>query len=248
MIMGLARALLLLTVLTGAAPASRAGELVVIASTDPALQSGSIVDGNRSLQVVTDASVVLISSTGKRIELVGPYIGAPETSASKSGSRLVKSLSQLINQHAHTPEKLAAFRSAGKRAPAARPDIWGVDIAHAGTYCLRVDQAVMLWWDEARASALVSLSGPDGEAREVRIRWPSGQRHLAWPQALVLADGAHYLVRFRAADAGLRLITLQMPPLATDVERAAWMAEHGCTRQALAVVDAIARKELAPGP
>jgi hypothetical protein len=248
MIMGLARALLLLMVFAGAAPASRAGELVVIASTDPAVQSGSIVDGNRSLRVVAEASVVLISSTGKRIELAGPYSGVPEASAPKSGSRLVQSLSQLINKHAHTPERLAAFRSADKRAPAARPDIWGVDIARAGTYCLRADQAVMLWWDAARASALVSLSGGPGEAREVRIRWPNGQRHLAWPQALELADGAHYLVRFRASDAGLALITLQMPPLATDVERAAWMAEHGCTRQALAVVDAIARNELAPRP
>ena len=246
--MRLARAMLLLMVLTGIAPASRAGELVVIASTDPAVKSGSIVDGNRSLEIAADASVVLISSTGKRIELSGPYMGAPEASASKSGSRLVQSLSQLINTHGHTPEKLAAFRSADRKAPAARPDIWGVDIAHAGTYCLRPDQAVMLWWDEARASALVSLSGPAGEAREVRIRWPGGQRSLAWPQALVLADGATYLVRFRATDPGIALITLQMPPLGTDAERAAWMAEHGCIRQALEVVDAIAGNALAPRP
>jgi hypothetical protein len=35
-----------------------------------------------------------------------------------------------------------------------------------------------------------------------------------------------------------------MPNLATDAHRAAWMAEHGCTRQALRVLTAMGKEEL----
>ena len=244
--MGLARTVPALMVLAALAAASQAGELVVIASTDPAVKIGTVIDGKQSMQVVGDASVVLISSAGKRISLAGPYKGAPQPTASPSDNRLVQSLSQLITQHADTPEKLAAFRGTGKPPPAERFDIWGIDIAHAGSYCLPANEIAMLWWDDAHAGAVVSLSGPAGNARELRIRWPNAHRQMPWPRDLSLADGASYVVRFRATDAGIALTTREMPPLDTNAARAAWMAEHGCTRQALKIVDAIARNELEP--
>lgn len=246
--MGLARTMLALVMLAGWAATSRAGELVVISSTDPAVKIGTVIDGKQSMQVAGDASVILISSAGKRISLAGPYSGAPQPSASPSDNRLVQSLSQLITKHADTSEKLAAFRGTDKPPPAERFDIWGIDIAHAGSYCLPANEGAMLWWDDARAGAVVSLSGPAGNAGELRIRWPNAHRQMPWPRELTFADGASYVARFRATDAGVTLTTLQMPPLDTDAERAAWMAEHGCTRQALRVLDAIARNELQPRP
>ena len=39
------------------------------------------------------------------------------------------------------------------------------------------------------------------------------------------------------------MTTLLMPELATDAHRAAWMSEHGCTHQALAVLDSMLEGE-----
>lgn len=244
--MGRVRAALVVVALAGWGAASRAGELVVIASTDPAIKLGTVIDGKQSMRVAGDASVILISSAGKRIALAGPYSGAPQAAASSPDNRLVESLSRLITEHADAPAKLAAIRGEDRPPPAGRFDLWGIDIAHPGTYCLSSSGDAMLWWDAARAGAVVSLSGPTGDAREVRIRWPSARRNMPWPRALALGDGDRYVVRFRATDPGVALTTLRMPALDTHVDRAAWMAEHGCTRQALKVLDAIARDELEP--
>jgi len=244
--MRLARSALMVSLLAMGPVTSGASELVVIASTDPAVKIGRVIDGKESLQVAAGASVVLLSSAGRRIVLDGPYGGAPQSTATPSNNRIVESLSKLISGDVEATEKLAAFRGADGSPPAQRPDLWGVDIAHAGTYCLPSGREAALWWDGARSGALTSLSGPAGNAREARIRWPSGRRHMPWPRELGIVDGATYVVRFRATGPGIELKILRMPPLETPAERAAWMAEHGCTRQALEVVDAIARGELEP--
>ena len=67
---------------------------------------------------------------------------------------------------------------------------------------------------------------------------------MTWPKELTLSDGATYVARFWSEDNGEQLVTVLMPNLGTDAHRAAWMAEHGCTRQALKVLDAIAKEQL----
>jgi hypothetical protein len=230
-------------VLGGWATSSQAADLVVIASSDPSIEVGVIIDGSRPISVAANASVILVSSDGRTIKLFGPYNGAPDTSASSSDSRLVDSLSRLITKEASSPTTLAVFRGGFKQAPADRPDIWGIDIARAAKYCLRPDRPVMLWWAAARSGAVVTFSSPDDSSRSARIRWPQGKRHSAWPKELALTDGATYVARFWSEDSGEQLITVLMPDLGTDAHRAAWMAEHGCTRQALKVLDAMSKDE-----
>jgi hypothetical protein len=193
--MRLVQTLLALMVLGGWGTPSRADELVVIASSDPTVKVGMVVDGSHSMNVAANASVVLVSSAGRTLKLAGPYSGVPDTSSPSADGRLVQSLSRLIAKNTDSSAKLAAFRGASKEAPAGRPDIWGIDIARAGTYCLRTDQKVMLWWDAARSGAVVSVSSAGDPAAGVRIRWPSGKRHLSWPEELALSDHATYVVR-----------------------------------------------------
>lgn len=241
-------ALLLLMMLGAWMSPGMANDLVVIASSDPSVEIGAVIDGSQTMRVAADSSVVLVSATGRTIKLAGPYRGAPDASGSPSKSRLVESLSRLITQDTAASGKLAAFRGGSKQAPADRPDIWGIDIARAGTYCLRPDREAMLWWDAARAGAIVSISGPGAASQGARIRWPSAKRHMPWPKALALSDQATYVARFRAGDAGETLRTLLMPDLDSDAHRAAWMAERGCTHQALGVLDAMSSEALASRP
>ena len=83
------QALLVLAFLGGWAPSSQAGDLVVIASTDPSLEVGVVIDGSRPISVAANISVVLVSSDGRTIKLSGPYNGAPDTSSTSSDNRLV---------------------------------------------------------------------------------------------------------------------------------------------------------------
>ncbi len=242
--MRVVQVLLVLVVLGGWAESSQAADLVVIVSSDPSIEAGAIVDGSRPISVAANASVILVSSSGKTIKLSGPYNGAPDTSSTSSDSQLVESLSRLITKNARSPTTLAVFRGGFKRAPADRPDIWGIDIARAGRYCLRSDRPVMLWWAAARSGAVVTFSRSGDSSRSARIRWPGGKRHLAWPKELTLSDGATYVARFWSEDDGEQLVTILMPDLGTDAHRAAWMAEHDCTRQALRVLDAMGKEEI----
>ncbi|MDX1434866.1 MAG: hypothetical protein R3286_20665 [Gammaproteobacteria bacterium] len=241
-----ARALIAAAILVAWSIPSAAAELVVISSSDASLAPGTVLDGARPLAVAEGAEVVLVSPQGRIIKLIGPHRDAPDASTPPGDGGLVDSLSQLINREAASPSTLAVFRGMLGQAPAGRPDVWGIDIARAGRYCLRPDRPVMLWWAAARPGAAVTLSreGHGDDSAGVRIRWPRGKRQAAWPQELPIADGATYLARFRPGDPGERLVTVMMPALETDAHRAAWMAEQGCTRQALAVLDALGREEL----
>ena len=241
--MRLMQVLPVLVVLGGWAASSQAGDMVVIASSDPSIEVGVVIDGSQPISVAANASVILVSSDGKTIKLSGPYNGVPDTSASSSDSRLVDSLSRLINQEANAPTTLAVIRGGFRRAPADRPDIWGIDIARAGKYCVRRDRPVMLWWAAARSGAVVTFSSIGDSSRSTRLSWPRGKRHLAWPKELTLSDRATYVARFWSNDNGEQLVTVLMPDLGTNAHRAAWMAEHGCTHQALKVLDAMGKEE-----
>jgi len=63
--------------------------------------------------------------------------------------------------------------------------------------------------------------------------WPADAHVLGWPKEVGLADGARYLLRLKGSRA-TRKFTLHLVPgdLPTDAHKAAWMADHGCERQA----------------
>jgi hypothetical protein len=236
-------AVVVLLVLGGWATSSLAGNLVVIASSDPAIEVGPVIDGRQSIKIAAGTRVVLISSDGTVLELTGPYDGAPEPSAPGPDSRLVDSLSRLLATEDSPGTTLAVSRHMPKRLPPDRPDLWGIDIAHAGNYCLRKDRPIVLWWAKAQSRAAVNLSSVGDDANSVEIRWPRGQHHRAWPKELELSDRATYVVRFGSEEPGGKFSTILMPYVASDAHRAVWMAEHGCTRQALGVLAAMGKGE-----
>ena len=56
-----------------------AAQLVVVASTAPAIKPGQIVDGAKKLEIPAGASVTLVSQAGKSMKLAGPYSGVPDS-------------------------------------------------------------------------------------------------------------------------------------------------------------------------
>jgi hypothetical protein len=238
------QAILVFALFGGWAASGRAADLVVIASDDPSVALGTKIDGGKPIAIAAGASLVLVSSTGRTIKLAGPYSGMPDPSAAGGDDGLVDSLSQLIKEEGGSSTTLAVFRGGLDKTPIGRPDIWGVDIAREGSYCLRPDRPAMLWWYAARPGAVVKLSDDEDGSGGARIRWPQSKKYTPWPDTLALSDGATYVARFRSGDTGTPLKAVLMPALDTDAHRAAWMAGHGCTQQALRVLDAMGQDEL----
>lgn len=236
--------ILVIAFLSSWAGTVRAAELVVIASDDPSFRPGTVIEGGKTISVAAEASVVLVSADGRTIRLSGPYSGPPDTSPSDADGDLVDSLSRLIAEEGGSPETLAVFRGGFGKTPIGRPDLWGVDIARGGRYCLGPERPAMLWWPAARPGAVVKLSRSGEESGGTRVRWPQSKKYTPWPEELTLSDGETYVARFRSGDSGTRLTTVLMPNLQSDAHRAAWMAEHGCAHQALAILSAMGEGEL----
>jgi hypothetical protein len=102
----------------------------------------------------------------------------------------------------------------------------------------------MLWWSAARSGAVVSFSPAAAANGGTRLRWPRGKQYFPWPKEVALSNGAAYVARFWAGDDGEKVVTVVMPNLDSDAHRAAWMADHGCSRQALKVLDALSKGTL----
>ena len=226
----------------GAAFAAGAGQVVIVESDVDGLTRGSVIEGTRTVTLVPDSRVVLITASGRTVVLEGPYEGAIEPAAPSAEGTLVDSLSRLLREPGGDAETLAVARKYPGAEPAGRADVWGIHIATTDVYCVRADHPPVLWWPGGRVGAVVVLEETTGRTR-VRLRWPEGKRQQPWPERLPVIEDGSYVAMFREGDPGERFTLRYMPRgLVTDAHRAAWMAEHGCTRQALRVLAAVAKR------
>lgn len=78
------------------------------------------------------------------------------------------------------------------------PGLFDVDVSRSGNVCLADARQVLLWRPTSSADATLEVV-PAGGAGQ-RVAWAAGSMMQRWPQALPIADGAEYSVRF--ADEG----------------------------------------------
>jgi hypothetical protein len=218
---------------------AHAGDLVVIVSDMQSLPAGTVVSGDRPLKIAAGHNVTLISSQGKTFRLSGPYDEVIDASPTQPDG-LLNALSRLIAESKNPRTTLAVFRGWSQAVPVGRPDIWGVDITRNGPYCLRPDRPITLWWPTAKSGGNINLGHKAG-SQSLVVVWPKGVKAVNWPNALPFVDGGEYAVEFATHRVEVKII--RMPALATNAHRAAWMHDHGCTRQALAVLNALGNGE-----
>jgi hypothetical protein len=229
-------AILAAVVFVGLAQSGSAKDLVIVESSAPEFKQGQVVDGGKSLTLGAGTRIVMIGDDGKVIKLDGPFKGVPDGSASASAGdpQVVAAISRLFNTQGAETSALGTFRSAspleGGRA-GDPPDAWSIDIARGETQCAESGVPPMLWRAEPGrdATVLVQRAGGVGGL----VRFPAGIQSAAWPADVPLDDATEYLIR-DSADAWSRSWTLHIVPASasSDISRVAWMADHGCTRQA----------------
>jgi hypothetical protein len=227
--------MMMLGLLTSIAPVS-AGPMLVIASNVPAYEFGAVIDGARAIRL-DEGFLTLIAANGERVQLEGPVEGLVDPAPAQADPTLIEVLSHLIQSELEAERSAPATLFAA--VPRVRPDSWSADATRSGVYCVPTE-APTLWRSHAKRAATLQLKRQNTESG-TSTPWPAGKSTIAWPQSLVLADGATYELRLSGA-VGRTELTMRLIPegLATDAHRIAWMAKHGCRTQALLVLDSLA--------
>ena len=100
----------------------------------------------------------------------------------------------------------------------------------------RAGGAITLWRATSDTSSALKLTHKESRA-SADLEWPAGAATIGWPAAVPIENGADYLLRPKAMLVA-RKMTLHLVPgdLPSDAHRAAWMAEAGCTSQAMILI------------
>lgn len=223
----LAAVLALLAATSGAA---RAGELVVIASTDSQIGVGSLLDGAKSIQVADGRSVTLVSSDGRTLKLRGPYSGKPDPAPDTGRAGLLDALADIVK----STEKDVSTAGIMRSSLYAPKQPWVIDSGQSGAHCVLPGRPALLWRPMAIGTTSAVLKADAGQAG---VTWRDGSYTAPWPDGLPLADGATYRLEFAVTGTTRRLSIHRVPgELNSDVSRAVWMHAQGCTAQAKALL------------
>jgi hypothetical protein len=218
-----------LALLAATSSAARAGELVVIASTDAEIGLGAVLDGATAIQLAEGDSITLVSADGRTLKLEGPYSGQPDPApdaGGAGGADLLDALSDIVKP-ADQDVSTAGIMRSSLYAP---KEPWVIDSGRSGPHCVFSGRPAVLWRPIAIGETAVSLK-TDGE--QAGVTWRDGSFTVPWPAELPLADGATYELEFAVTGKTRQLRIHQMPDgLDSDISRAVWMHEQGCTAQA----------------
>lgn len=212
------------------AQAGLAGQLVIVESTAPGLESGGILDTAQRLEIAAGARITVIAEDGTVRTLEGPFSGTLGGGGPASGDRgVVASLARLIAGKGAQSGTLGVMRGGPRADP---PDPLVVDIFRSGTHCAAADKVVRLWRQNTRRAILLEMKTLPYGAK-VRADWPVGASSIVWPGDLALKDGGEYLAKRAKGLTASRLILRLVPAgLPSQAHRIAWMADAGCARQA----------------
>jgi hypothetical protein len=207
-----------------------AEQFVVIQSTNGALKAGEMVDSQK-VTVGKDASVTLLTPSGKSIFVDGPHSG-PVTLNSPSGAtpdgNMIAALNRLVADNATSTSSLGVVRAAEKDVTLAKGEL---SAEHSGPQCIRAGVAVMIKRAVANEDETAKLKMTGGKRK--KVKWAAGEDVTAWPKGLPIKDGGVYLLRRGSGGLpGKIQLHILANGSAHDSYFGAWAAASGCTLQA----------------
>lgn len=229
--------LIIISIMMASSSLATAAELVIISSTGNDFKAGQVVDSSTDITLAERATLTLISQDGTVIKLQGPHSGPVQVDDSTAKSAgLISSLKKIITGKNTEAGSLGVVRSAG--GPEFPADPWAIIATRNGKYCISLSKPVVLWRPDSRKTRKLILKNT-GNGSEVKTVWHAGRNTLYWPRLLPLVDGATYRVDLSGERQLPKLTIIMVPDLPTPAHAAAWMADHGCEKQALRLIGAI---------
>lgn len=208
---------------------SALADMVVVRVAGEGLRIGQTVASGASVTLPDGASAILLSQDGRTVSLTGPYSGAPDAGGAPTGGdpRTVTALSRLLTAGATDTAALGVTRGTQVR------DAFAIDL-NGGAHCQVADKPPL--FKRAKAPGQARLTVTSALGAESDVVWTDGATDAAWPETMPLIDGT-YLLRTDAKPAPVKLMVRQVPsPVQGPAAVAAWMADHGCAAQALALL------------
>lgn len=209
-----------------AASSSHAGDLVILESDVLGLSPGDIISDESIMDIPDGKSLVMMTETGQMISLAGPFSGVAEQSGEGEG-KLVKAISNLILTDGSDTSSLGAVRDIGD---AGVKDPWLLNVTEAGDFCYSPGAKVKMWRPKPDQFSHIRIS--NGE-KAAKTKWPEQDATFGWPPPIPLVDGQLY--QFTLDDeTNVKVRAHEIPEtLSAPGEKAVWMAEKGCRRQAV---------------
>ncbi len=211
---------------------AQATQFVVLEARAIALSRGTIIDSSKPLVLKKGQHVILISDSGVRLQLDGPYRTQPATGG-QQGVDLAATLQGLM-----TASNPRVSDVATTRAPILEtrlPGPWLIDASRGGDRCVQEGQAPVFWRPEAMNTITFSIRPADRTWR-IETVWPAHSDRIPFATAFVRGD-QNYFVSYNGNEAAMTVHTVPAS-LVSDKMRAGWMAAEGCEAQAAALLQA----------
>jgi hypothetical protein len=226
--------MVLLTVAAGAVDAT---ELIVVDSHGIRLTPGQSIDGSKPLTLLDGQQATLLSSNGQILKLEGPSEAAPDSQVTGSGSDVRSAVTALLTERKARTSEVGVVRG---EADIKLPNPWVVDVTHPGTSCVEVGKPVVLWRSGDLGETQVSIA-PADRSWSVSGHWPAAADQLSMPASLPLHDQKSYVINVGGK---LAPVTMRIIPasVTNDAMRASWMSEVGCDNQATALLAMLSAK------
>lgn len=223
-----------------------ARQLVVVDSTVPELAPGKVLTAGTPVILPPGAKVTLVGDDGRMQKVEGPFSGTLGGGPAQAGGdpAVVDTLSKLFTSPTETAAlgtfrsaepQMSGFRGTGSTGDPSAPDLWAINVQRGGDQCIQPRTQPMLWRPDAVREATVAVQRlPDGPGG--LVRFSAGAQSVAWPGGVPVQDG-NYVLR-DSADAWKTTLSLRVVPdgLSGEINRAVWMADHGCESQAKALI------------
>jgi hypothetical protein len=112
-------------------------------------------------------------------------------------------------------------------------DPWHVNVLEGENFCYFPSKPVMLERSTENAQQAMTLGLKERRANELfELNWPAKETKLEWPQALPIADGKRYKVKFGDKLTYITFHQLDEKLMSAKTNLALAMMDKGCKRQA----------------
>lgn len=215
-----------------------AAQTIVVSSSGPSARSypagKTLAAGSRIVLAAGDTLTVL-DSRGTRT-LRGPVTVSAEASAAAANP----SFAMLVATQNRRRARTGAIRGAGETAKPS--NMWYVNVAEGGTFCVADPSAVQLWRPDMQQAATLTVAAEAGQ--NASVSFAIGQNIAAWPNALPVAEGRSYVLSGGglAEPKRLRFVTLGATP-GDPASTYAALDAKGCNAQKQLLLGAMRQPE-----
>jgi hypothetical protein len=185
-----------------------AAQTIVISSSGPSARSypaGKTLPSGGRIVLSAGDTLTVLDSRGTRT-LRGPITVSAEAAAAATNP----SFAMLVATQNRRRARTGAIRGAGGSAKPS--NLWYVNVAEAGNFCVVDPASVQLWRPDMQQAATLTVAAEAGA--RASTSFALGQNITAWPASLPIADGRKYVLSGDglAKPTPVRFVTLGATP------------------------------------